>query len=501
MKTIKLYIIPAVIIFTLSYSCDSFLEIFPETSLSSETFFNTEADFEQAVNAAYAPLRSIANDRSWILSELRSDNVYFGRNPNFGAREQEQDIADFALPVTDGITSNTNVRDQYRSDYQIISRTNQILATIDDVEFDSKNKDNLKGQTYFLRAYAYFELVRYFSSVPLHLEPVTQRSEAAQPLASEETLYDLIIEDALKAIDMLPLKSDQELGRATKGAAQMLLANVYMERKNWAEAEALLKKIVDSGEYGLMDDFEDVISTSTGNKNNKESIFEIQFKEGPDGLNGSFMYNIAPKPILASELQALTGTSNPQPLDGEARYVPTPDIIEAFEEGDLREDLTIGYVEMQDVPWEEGYYPYAKKFFKTHALHGNHGVDWPIYRYSEVLLFLAEALNEQGKDGEAEEYLNQVRNRAGLAPAEGDLKEAIFHERQVEFAFENKRWFDLVRTGRAEKVMTDFGEKLWADPYAYYYPKGREPRPHAFKNGILLKYPLPADESSLTPHF
>ena len=116
MKTIKLYIIPAVIIFTLSYSCDSFLEIFPETSLSSETFFNTEADFEQAVNAAYAPLRSIANDRSWILSELRSDNVYFGRNPNFGAREQEQDIADFALPVTDGITSNTNVRDQYRSD-------------------------------------------------------------------------------------------------------------------------------------------------------------------------------------------------------------------------------------------------------------------------------------------------------------------------------------------------------------------------------------------------
>src|SRR5699024_12853499 len=122
------------------------VEIFPETSLSSETFYITEAEFEQAVNADYAPLRSIANDRSWILSELRSDNVYFGRNPNFGAREQEQDIADFALPVTDGITSNTNVRDQYRSDYQIISRTNQILATIDDVEFDSKNKDNLKDR-------------------------------------------------------------------------------------------------------------------------------------------------------------------------------------------------------------------------------------------------------------------------------------------------------------------------------------------------------------------
>ncbi|HLT93274.1 MAG TPA: RagB/SusD family nutrient uptake outer membrane protein [Membranihabitans sp.] len=493
-----LYFLTFLLIFT---ACESFLEIYPETALSSETFFKTEQDFEQAVNAAYAPLRSIANDRSWVLSELRSDNVYFGRNPNFGAREQDQDIADFALPVSDGITSNTHVLNQYRLDYQIISRTNQVLSTIDEVEFDPQAKNNLKGQALFLRSYAYFELVRYFSSVPLHLEPVTDRSQAAQPLASEEELYQLIIGDLTQAIDLLPLKSNQELGRATKGAAQTLLANIHIERQNWSAAETLLKQIVQSQEYGLMSNFEDVISSSTGNKNNLESIFEVQFKEGPDGMNGNFMYNIAPRPILASELVALTGTSNPQPLDGEARYVPTPDIIQAFEEGDLRKEVTIGFVEMQDVPWEEGYYPYAKKFFKHHSLHGNHGVNWPIYRYSEVLLFLAEALHEQGKSEEAAEYLTQVRARAGLGPATGDLGEAIFHERQVEFAFENKRWFDLVRTGRANQVMTAFGEKVWANPYDYYYPRGREPRPHAFKSGILLKYPLPAAESSLTPHF
>src|SRR5690554_2309450 len=485
----------------LSSGCDSFLEIYPETALSSETFFKTEQDFEQAVNATYAPLRSIANDRTWVLSKLRADNVYFGRNPNFGAREQDQEIADFALPVSDGITSNTHILNQYRLDYQIISRANQVLATIDDVEFDPNAKANLKGQALFLRAYAYFELVRYFSSVPLHLEPVTDRSKAAQPLASEEELYQLIIGDLTQAIDLLPLKSNQELGRATKGAAQTLLANIHIERQNWSAAETLLKQIVQSQEYGLMSNFEAVISSSTGNKNNLESIFEVQFKEGPDGMNGNFMYYIAPSLIHASELVALTGTSKPQPLDGEARYVPTPDIIEAFEEGDLRKDVSIGTIEMADVPWEEGYYPYAKKFFKPHSLHGNHGVNWPIYRYSEVLLFLAEALNEQGKDGEAAQYLNQVRERAGLGPAQGDLREAIFHERHVEFAFENKRWFDLVRTGRATEVMTEFGEKVWADPYKYYYPMGREPRPHAFKNGILLKYPLPAAESSLTPHF
>src|SRR5690606_40021066 len=153
MKNLNIILICCAFLFTTG--CEDFLEIYPETSLSSETFFKTESDFDQGVNAAYAPLRSIANDRAWVLSELRSDNVYFGRNPNFGAREQDQDIADFALPVSEGVTSNTHVLNQYRLDYQIISRTNQVLSTIDEVEFDQEAKSNLKGQALFLRAYAY----------------------------------------------------------------------------------------------------------------------------------------------------------------------------------------------------------------------------------------------------------------------------------------------------------------------------------------------------------
>src|SRR5690606_1232564 len=129
----------------MSTGCDNFLEIYPETSLSSETFFKTEADFEQAVNAAYAPLRNIINDRAWLLAELRADNTYYGRNPDFGATEQHEDIADFSLPEANGVTSNTHVLNQYRLDYQIISRTNQVLTTIDEVEFDAEAKNNLKG--------------------------------------------------------------------------------------------------------------------------------------------------------------------------------------------------------------------------------------------------------------------------------------------------------------------------------------------------------------------
>ncbi|WKN32456.1 RagB/SusD family nutrient uptake outer membrane protein [Porifericola rhodea] len=496
----KIFII--IILLNLSaISCqDDFLTIVPETSLSSATFFKTEADFQQAVNGAYVPLRNIVNDRAWLLGEMHSDNTYYARNILFGATEQQEDIADFAIPSDGGVTTNTHVLNQYRLDYQIIARTNQILSAIDEVEFDAESKNNLKGQALFLRGYAYFELVRYFGQAPLHLSPVTEREEAALPLSTEEELYAQIISDVEEATRLLPPKSQQGDGRATSGAAKTLLANVYIVQQKWAEAEALLKEVVNSGEYELMPEYADAFSTSTGNKNNQESVFEVQFKEGPDGLNGDFLYRFMPRPITQEELVTITGTSNPQPLNGEGNNIPTPDIIAAYEEGDKRKEASIGYIQISGSFWKDGVYPYIKKYAEPHALHNNHGMNWPIYRYSEVLLFLAEALHEQGKSGEAADYLNQVRSRAGLAPASGDLREAIYQERRVELAFENKRWFDLVRTGRAIEVITAYGNRIKANPQDYYYPEEAEPRSNAFSN-ISLYYALPADEADLSPHF
>lgn len=481
-------------------SCtDEFLTIVPETSLSSATFFTQEADFQQAINGAYVPLRSIVNDRAWLLGEMHSDNTYYARNPLFGATEQQEDIADFAIPTANGVTSNVHVLNQYRLDYQIIARTNQVLATIDEVEFSEESKNNIKGQAHFLRSYAYFELVRYFGEVPLHLTPVTVRQEAALPLSSEEEVYDQIIQDATAAIAMLPSKSQQDDGRATSGAAKTLLANVYMVQKEWAKAEALLLEVVNSNEYALIPDYADVFSSSTGNKNNIESVFEVQFMEGSAGLNGNFLYNFMPRPITPEELVTITGTDNPQPLNGEGNNIPTPDIIAAYEEGDERKDASIAYITLSGSERDNQEYPYINKFARTHALHNNHGMNWPIYRYAEVLLFLAEAMAEQGKDGSI--YLNQVRNRAGLDDYNGgDLLDAIYQERRVELAFENKRWFDLVRTGRAVEVITAYGERIKSNPQAYYYPEGTEPRAHAFSE-ISLFYPLPADEAALSPHF
>jgi starch-binding outer membrane protein, SusD/RagB family len=317
-------------------------------------------------------------------------------------------------------------------------------------------------------------------------------------LSSEEEIYTQIIKDAEQAVALLPLKSAQEAGRATSGAAKTLLANVYMVQKKWADAEKLLTEVVNSNEYQLIPNYADVFSTSTGNKNNIESVFEVQFLEGSAGLNGTFMYNFLPRPMTSDELKPITGTSNPQPLSGEGNNIPTPDIIAAYEPDDERKGASIAYVTLSGSLRDNKVYPYIKKFAKPHALNNNHGTNWPIYRYSEVLLFLAEALNEQGKDGSL--YLNQVRDRAGLGAASGDMREAISRERRVELAFENKRWFDLVRTGKAKEVITAYGERIKSNPLDYYYPKDAIPRSHAFSN-LDLFYALPADEAALSPYF
>lgn len=500
----KILITTFFVIIALSSCKEDFLTVIPATNLSSVTFFKKEADFQQAVNAAYVPLRAISNDRAWLLGEMHSDNTYYYRNILFGATEQQEDIADFSIPTANGVTSNTHVTNQYRLDYQIIARTNQILSLIDEVVFPEASKNNMKGQALFLRAYAYFELVRYFGKVPLHLTPVTERQKAALPLASTDVLYAQIIKDVTAAGSLLPLKSKQEAGRATSGTAKMLLANVFMVQKKWAEAETLLREIVSSNEYSLMPDYNDAFSTNTGNKNNRESVFEAQFLEGAAGLNGNFMYNFMPRPMAPNELLPLAGTSNPQPLTGEGNNAPTPNLIANYETGDKRKDISIGLVTISGSLRKDKVFPYIKKFVKTHSLHNNTGTNWPIYRYSEVLLFLAEALTEQNKIADANIFLNQVRARAGLAAttatAQTTLREVIYRDRRSELAFENKRWFDLLRTGRAIETITAYGKQVIADPVGHYYPEGAFPRSNAFTN-ISLLYGLPADESALSPHF
>lgn len=489
---------------------NDFLTVIPETALSSATFFKTESDFQQAVNGAYVPFRQMYNERAWVLEEMHSDNTYYARNTLYGAVDPTENVADFAVPTANGVTANDNVLVQFRLNYVIISRANQVLSLIDGtgITFTSDAiKNNIKGQAQFLRAFAYFDLVRLFGKVPLHLTPVTGREDAALPLSTTDEIYAQIEKDALAASTNLQSKSAQaaqDIGRATSGAAKTLLANLYITQKKWASAETVLRDIVSKNEYSLMPDYNDAFSYTSANKNNAESIFEIQYMEGSAGYNGNQIYRFLPSPITAAEIAPIVGTSNPQPTSQESNNIPTPDLIAAYEAGDKRKAISIGTVTLSTSLRANQVYPYIKKYARPHSLNNNTGQNWPVYRYAEVLLFMAEALNEQGKTGEAATYINQVRMRAGLAATkatgQADMREAIFKERRVELAFENKRWFDLTRTGRVKEIIGAYGAKVKANPADYYFPAGAVPPPNAF-TVLDDYYGLPAVESALTPYF
>ncbi|TAE36308.1 MAG: RagB/SusD family nutrient uptake outer membrane protein [Runella slithyformis] len=486
-------------------SCkEDFLTITPETELTSVTFFKTESDFIQAVNSAYVPLRALNNINSHLLSEQHSDNARYVRNVLFGATENQSNLADFNVPTDNGITTNGNVLTAYRQNYLIIARANQVLALIDAATIPDATKKNVKGQALFLRALAYLEIARYFNRGPLQLTPVSGRSGAAAALGTGDQLYAQIIKDATEAITLLPNKTAQEAGRATSGAAQVLLANVYMIQKKWSDAETLLRAIVTSNEYSLMPNYADAFSNSTSNKNTRESVFEVQFLEGAQGLNGTFLYSMLPFPIAANELVTITGTTNPQPLSGEGNNIPTPDLIEAYETGDRRKEATIGTITLGGALHVNKTFPHIKKYARPHALHNNHGMNWPIYRYSEVLLFLAESLIEQNKLADAAPFLNQVRMRAGLANTSAAnqtaLRDAVYQERRVELAFESKRLHDLVRTGRLATVIRAYGDRVKANKARYYFPESGFVPSDAFTN-ITPYYGLPAAESDLSPNF
>lgn len=474
------------------YSCqESFLEIPSKTTLSTPVYFKTQGDFEQAINGTYAPLRSLYWN-AWAMGEVHSDNAYYVYNPDDRGTIEPEQIADFVNQPDNGV-----VLSKYVNNYSVIARANQVLALIDGVEFDQAVKDKLKGEAFLLRAFCYFDLVQYFGQVPLHSKPATTLEETALDLSTVDAVYTQIISDAKQAATLLPAKLDQQAGRATSGAAKTLLGNVYVVLKQWDNAITVLADVVNSKQYSLVASYADVFDPV--NKNNSESIFEIQYKEGTDGYASNFIYQFIPMPITAAEVTAITGVAVEVARTIEGYNIPTPDIIAAYETGDLRKDATVGYCKARGKD-----YPYVKKYNHPHAQTNLTNDNWPVYRYSEVLLFLAEALNEKGQSANALPYLNQVRSRAGLSASsvsgQAQLRDVIMGERRVELAFENKRWLDLVRTGTAEVVMKAQGARKIANPQAYYFPVGISPVPAAYKT-ISTTFPLPASEASVSPYF
>jgi tetratricopeptide (TPR) repeat protein len=462
----------AVAAFLLTSCSDEFLNRVPESSVTSGNFYKTEAQFDQALVGAYAAVRAAKGSiASWTMGEMRSDNTHLEfNNTNRGGQYIEREDADFFI---DRNVSGL-VADKYNSCYVGIARTNNILDYAVTAGLSQQATDRLTGQARFLRALFYFDLVRYFGGVPLYLKAVQGAADAYVQRSSVEDVYKVIVDDLKEAISKLPAPTFPQTGRATQGAARMLLADVYLTQKNFAAAETELKSIIQMG-YVLLPDYASVFAL--GNKNSKESIYEIQYQQGNQGQNSDFLYPFLP---LASDVKIITGITS-QNRQGGGWNTPTFEMIGTYEPGDKRLEASISIAEgtgvvgdmmIETVKSPIGYkvpagkraYPYIKKYLHPHSLEQNTDDNFPVYRYSDALLSMAEALNEQNKSAEALTYLNPVRLRAGLAAVtvsgQAALRDIILHERRVEFAFENKRWLDLVRTGKAIEVMTKNGEYI-----------------------------------------
>ncbi len=433
----------------------TFLDLAPVSQLNANNFYKTEEDIKTALTATYGALQypGLYYSSMHVIGDLRSDDTWIP-NPNAGANLQEVD--EFKNNSFNTISSTT-----WSAHYQGIQSANIVVGRIGNISMDESVKARLTGEAKFLRALMYFNLVRIFGDVPLVLEIIGNPSEGySYKRESAEKVYAAIIQDLTEAESVLPEKYGAgDLGRATKGAATALLGKVYLTRKDWALAARKLKALIDQGTYQLLPQYADVFGIA--NENNRESIFEVQFKKGSSGEGSPFTNQFAP----IGSGTVITGVGNPL-----GQNIPTDALAAAYDSSDLRKGVSMqnSYV----LNGSTVKHNYVAKYLGVPAANLDSDNNWIVLRYADVLLMYAEALNELGyaPDAEAFAYLNQIRKRAGLAPktsthtdsslrvsSQAAFRLAIEQERRLELAFEGHRWFDLIRTGRATTLLGPLG--------------------------------------------
>jgi hypothetical protein len=468
-------------------SCNHMLDVKPNSFSSGNNYYNTEAQILRAVNGCYGVLKNLYTSDYWAMSEMRADNTNYQYDESDRGAQQREEIDEFLITTT-----NNYVNAVWSQLYRNIQQSNVIVSRIDGVKFSNDaTKKQYLGEAKFLRALYYFHLVRLFGGVPLIVKEVTGPEEAITPKkATPEEVYAQIIADASEAAANLPATyAASETGRATKGAALTLLGDVYMTMKDFPKAVSTLQQVVGLN-YALVGNYAD--NFDPAKKNNSESVFAVQFDAGLEGQFSNYIFVFGPR----NGKKDLTGFNGN--LGG--CNIPTPSIVNAYEANDKRKDASIAmYDSPTNAAFQEsvafgGKMPFIKKFYHPpYALDGRANENWPVYRYSQVLLMLAEAINETG-NGDPLQYINPVRQRAGLPPlgalSQAAFRDTVFHEQRVELAFEDQRWYQLLRTGKAVSVMTAHGIE----------EKKRLSRLSAASYNIqpyMLLYPIPEREVRL----
>jgi hypothetical protein len=447
-------------------SCNDFLDKPLQGQLTQENFPQTSADALIATNATYNILRNNAfNFGLFPIIDIMSDDAYKGSNPDDAAAS----IGPF--DTFTHVATEANLSRWWNALYEGVKRANVVIEKVPAIEMDATLRARYIGEASFLRALFYFDLVRAWGAVP---KVTTTTPALGLPRASATEIYELIVADLLVAIESLPEKSDYlpaELGRATKGAAKSMLAKVYLFRGDYVNAEKYAMEVVNSAQYELEADFAN--ANSKAGENGVESVFEVG-AIGEESLEaGGNQY---------ANVQGVRGSPN----RGWGFNRPSLDLMDAFEADDPREEKTIIFLgEVIDgiTITGDGPTPDVTKDANEEILQiecYNQKVWTPgnnvptqfdhnrrILRYADVKLMAAEALAKNNKVNEALEQVNDIRERAregngaillDLTETDGDLLvDLILHERRVELALEGHRFWDLVRTDKAEDVLSPLG--------------------------------------------
>lgn len=447
-------------------SCQrDFLDRKPKGQLTFDTFFENEEQAVWAVNAIYQNFRSWEMCAfPWIgITDIISDDADKGSTENDALFLKE--IDDFAFDATNQVFSQS-----WKGHYHTIFRANIAIENIPNIDMDQALRDRLVGEARFLRAYCYFRLVQWYGALPIITRPLDEDEYFTQERRPVSEVYDLIEQDLLAAIAALPEKSKyppKDLGRATKGAARGILAKLYMLKKDYSKALEQCMAIINSGEYSLEPRYGDIFLPQ--GENGVESIFEIGATAVQAAVAGpgASPYNM---------IQGVRGIPNL----GWGFNRPSDDLVASYEPGDPRRQATIIYVGevlpdgstiVQDNPEIVNERYNQKAWVPAHpGLQDNGPGNLRLLRYADILLLAAEALNELGQSDQALPYLNMVRKRARgnnnfilpdiTTTDQVQLREIIRHERRVELAMEQHRWFDLLRWGIAEETMKKVGKNF-----------------------------------------
>lgn len=495
----KRYILPFLLL--ASGSCtEDFLNQMDPNAVSVENYFKSENDALLAVNGLYQVLRSgnTVGEGSALYSEERSDNA--GRDDNQSNAGEPFQFNDFSL-----LPSNSYLRTHWSSMYDGIARANTVIHRISNMTFASEDlKKRYLAESKFVRALLYFHMVRKFGDIPLSTEEVSSKDQADKLAfrVKEAEVYAQIVKDLTESLDSnLPnQQKDYAVGRTSKAAVHALLGQVYLtmgstlaenKQEHFKNAEDHLAKAYGMRTFGKLAEiaYHSVFDVQQ-KMNNKELIFQIQYLQGDQNYHSS----------IARNNQARGETINSKfPATGSGTRA-SKDLVNEYEKGDIRKDFSVKFA--TDSRVNDWFITKFRDNSEAAGTAGWGGNDWILIRYADVMLMLAEAKMQLGKNDEAIVLLNEVRERAGLPSYEisrlnpsysmnyPTLKEAILHERRVELAFENHRWFDLIRAYNAQELV------------AYFKKKDQANYGNAKLSNISTKdryYPIPFDEYKLDP--